>query len=72
MPILLKKIEFLKYIIGRSGIRVNLTKITAAKKWLILISIKEIQFFFEFINFNRNFIKKYSGYAESLTQLIKK
>ena len=52
MPIPLKKIEFLKHIIKRSEIRINLTKITAAKKWPILINIKKIQFFFEFINFN--------------------
>ena len=56
----------------RNKICINLIKIITAKKWPTLINIKKIQFFFRFINFNRNFIKKYSKYAEFLTQLIKK
>ena len=66
MPILLKKIEFLESIIRKDGICVDLTKIIAIKKWLTPTNIKEIQSFLEFINFNRNFIKKYLEYAELL------
>ena len=50
----------------KDGIRINLIKIAAAKKWLTLINIKKIQLFLKFINFNRNFIKEYLKYAEPL------
>ena len=33
--------------------------------------MKEIQSFLGFVNFNRNFIKRYSEYAESLMRLMK-
>ena len=42
MPILLEKIEFLKHIVEKNEIYINLAKITTIKKWLILINIKEI------------------------------
>ena len=50
----------------KDRIRIDPTKIAAAKEWLILINIKKIQSFLKFINFNRNFIKKYLGYIEPL------
>ena len=67
-----KEVEFLKYIIKRGGIYINLMKIITTKKWPTPINIKKIQSFFKFVNFNQNLIKKYSKYTEPLTQLIKK
>ena len=52
MPILLKKVEFLGYIIKKDGICINLRKITAAKEWPTPTNIKKIQSFFGFIKFN--------------------
>ena len=66
MPILLKKVEFLGYIIERNKICIDLIKIIIVKEWPTPINVKKIQFFFGFVNFNRNFIKKYLGYAEFL------
>ena len=72
MPIPLKKIKFLKYIIGKNKIYINLAKIAAAKEWSILINIKKSQSFLKFINFNRKFIKEYLKHIKALIQLIKK
>ena len=72
MPILLKKIKFLKYIVGKNKIRIDLIKIIVIKEWPMLINVKEVDFFFKFVNFNRNFIKGYLKYAGFLIRLIKK
>ncbi|KAF2184887.1 hypothetical protein K469DRAFT_578472, partial [Zopfia rhizophila CBS 207.26] len=47
------KIEFLGFIILRKGILVD------SKKLLILIIVKKVQFFLEFTNFYKKFIKEY-------------
>ena len=59
-------------MMGKNGIRVNPAKVAAAKNWPVPTNVKKIQSFLEFVNFNRNFIKGYSKYAESLTRLTKK
>ena len=42
MPILLKKIKILKYIIKKDGIRIDLIKITITKEWPTSTNIKKI------------------------------
>ena len=66
------KLEYLGYIIIKSGIKIDLIKISIIKGWPIPKNILEVQLFLEFINFYRRFIKKYSEIAVSLTNLIKK
>ena len=45
MPILLKKIKFLKYIIEKDEIRINLAKIIIIKKWSTSTNIKKTNYF---------------------------
>jgi hypothetical protein len=47
-------------------------KVEAIQKWPKPRNVTEIQKFLEFANFYRRFIKKYSGLAILLTNLIKK
>jgi hypothetical protein len=44
-------------------------KIKVVKEWLTPTTVKEIQSFLGFLNFNRQFIKDYSKIAIPLTQL---
>ena len=47
-------------------------KITAIRDWPQPMTVKEVQAFLGFANFNRQFIKDYSEKALPLTKLMKK
>ncbi|KAK3506431.1 hypothetical protein QTP70_002157 [Hemibagrus guttatus] len=64
-------VQFLGYIIDRSGIRMDEKKVTAVKDWPIPTSVKELQRFLGFANFYRRFIQGYSSITSSLTSLLK-
>ena len=64
--------NYLKYIVGWNNIKINLKKIFLIFKWLILNNIKDIHFFLNFINFNKQFIKNYSKIIELLTKFMYK
>ena len=66
------EVEFLRYIIGINGIRMDPNKITAIRDWPQPTTVKEVQAFLGFANFNRQFIKDYSEKALPLTELTKK
>ena len=65
-----KKIFFLKHIVKINGIQMNPKKIKIIKDWFIPKTIKKIQKFLKFANFNQHFIKKYSHKVEFLMQFI--
>jgi len=67
-----KEVEFLGYVIGRDGIRMNQGKMEAIQSWQHPISLMETQSFLGFTNFYRRFIKDYSQTARPLTELTKK
>ena len=65
-----EKIEYLGYIVGREGIKMNPEKIQKILKWLILITVKEVFNLIKLANFNRQFIINYSEMAKPLIKLI--
>src|SRR5450755_4468517 len=67
-----KEIEFLSYILTQREIKMDPAKVKAVQKWPIPKTIIKVQKFMGFANFYRRFIKKYSGIATPLTNLIKK
>ena len=66
-----EEVDFLGFIIGRNGIRIDPAKLWAVKEWPIPSNVKEIQSFLGFVNYNRKFIKNYLKKANPLTNLIK-
>ena len=46
------EVEFLGYIIGIEGIKIDPEKIKAIQQWPTLMSVKEVQAFLGFANFN--------------------
>ena len=66
------EVEFLGYLVGVNGIKMDPEKVKAIKEWPRPRTIKDIQKFLGFVNFNRTFIEKYSHQAEPLTRLTRK
>jgi len=67
-----EEVEFLGYVIGRNGIRMDQAKVEAMRSWQQPTSLTETQSFLEFANFYQRFIKDYSRIARPLTELTKK
>jgi len=63
---------YLELIIIIEKIKMNSSKINIIVNWLILINVKNIQSFLDFMNFYRRFIYDYSKIATLLTRLIRK
>ena len=53
------EVEFLGFVIGTQGVRMDPTKIKAIKDWPQSTNVKEVQAFLGFVNYNRKFIKNY-------------
>jgi len=51
-----KEVEFLRYIVGRNGIRMSDEKVEAVLGWKTPNSLTEVQSFLGFANFYRRFI----------------
>jgi hypothetical protein len=68
----IKKIRFLKYIIILGKIVINPKKIETIITWKILVILKQLQLFLEFVNFYKKFIKNYLQKILLLTNIIKK
>jgi len=67
-----QNVQFLKFIVMFQSLRMNSKKIEAVTTWLMSKSKVEVQFFLEFTNFYRCFIKKYFKIISSLTNLMRK
>jgi len=63
---------YLKLIIIIKEIKINSSKINIIVNWFILINIKDIQSFLDFVNFYKKFIYDYSRIVISLTHFIRK
>ena len=61
-----KEIKFLKFMIERNSIQINLNKLKAVYKWKTPTNIKKVQSFLEFVNYNQKFIKHFSQIEASL------
>ncbi|KAK3510289.1 hypothetical protein QTP70_033153 [Hemibagrus guttatus] len=64
-------VQFLGYIIDRSGVRMDETKVAAVRDWPRPTSVKELQRFLGFANFYRRFIRGYSSVTSPLTNLLR-
>ena len=67
-----EEVEFLGFIVGRNGVKMSPTKIEVIKSWQTPTTVKKIQEFLGFVNFNRRFIKGYAKKAIPLTRLTRK
>ncbi len=67
-----QSVQFLRFIVMFQSLRMNLKKIEAVTTWSTSKSKIEVQFFLEFANFYRRFIKKYFRIISSLTNLTRK
>lgn len=67
-----EEVEFLGYVVGRNGVKMSEEKIRVIKEWPTPTTVKQIQEFLGFVNFNRQFIRNYSTIAIPLTKLTRK
>lgn len=67
-----EEVEFLGFTVGRHGVKMSETKVQVVKDWPTPKTVKNIQEFLGFVNFNRRFIKDYSLKALPLTKLTRK
>jgi len=67
-----KEIDFLEFVVRRYEVRINLEKLRTIKEWKSFINVKKVQFFLDFINYNKKFIKNYFVNAILLTNFTKK
>ena len=63
------KVKFLGFVIRTRGVRIDSKKLKAIKDWSQSTSVKEVQAFLEFVNYNRKFIEDYSRKVISLINL---
>ena len=66
------QVSYLELIIIIKKIKMNSFKINIIVNWFILINIKDVQSFLNFVNFYRRFIYDYSRITILLTCLIRK
>ena len=66
------QVSYLELIIIIEEIKMNSSKINIIVNWFILINVKDIQSFLNFMNFYKRFIYDYSRITTSLTCLIRK
>jgi hypothetical protein len=67
-----EEVEFLGCMVGKNGVRMSEDKIKVVKEWPTPMTVKEIQSFLGFVNFNRQFIQNFSLIAIPLTRLTRK
>ena len=58
-----KSVDFLRFIVTTEGIKMDPDKVKSILDWPTPTTVKEIQGFLGFTNFNRRFIKGYSKIA---------
>ena len=69
---MVKKIEFLGFVIENGKISMNPMKIKGITDWPAPVMVKQAQSFLEFCNFYHWFIHKYADISHSLNDLLKK
>ncbi len=67
-----QSVQFLKFIVMSQSLRMNSKKIKAVTTWSTSKSKIKVQFFLEFANFYKCFIKRYFRIISSFTNLTKK
>ena len=64
------EVEFLGYIVGNRGVRMDASRVATVAEWPIPKSFHDVQVFLGFANFFRRFIYGYSRIARPLTGLL--
>ncbi len=67
-----QKIFFLKLLLFIEELKMNLRKVQAVVEWSTSTNFTQMQFFIDFCNFYRRFIKNFSKIVHSLIQLTQK
>ena len=67
-----KEVEFLGFLIGTEGIKIDPSKTQSIKEWPEPKNVKDVQSFLGLANYNRKFVKDYSKMATPLTNLTRK
>ncbi len=67
-----QKTIFLKLLISIEELKMNSRKMQAVVDWFTLNNLTQMQFFIDFCNFYRRFIKNFSKIVHSMIQLIQK
>ena len=65
------EVEFLGFIIGRDGVRMDSSRIATVREWPEPKSYRDVQVFLGFCNFYRRFIRAYSKIAAPLNEMMK-
>jgi hypothetical protein len=63
------RIEYLSFLVGPEGLRMDLSKVQVIIDWPELHKVKDIQLFLGFATFYQHFIKNYSNITMPLTHL---
>jgi len=67
-----QKIFFLRLLLFIEELKMNLRKVQAVVEWSTSTNLTQMQFFVDFCNFYRHFIKNFSKIVRSLIQLTQK
>src|SRR6202048_2981912 len=65
------EVDFLGFIVGREGIRMDPNRVETIANWPRPESVYDVQVFLGFVNFYRRFIEGYSHIVRPLTDLLK-
>jgi len=64
-------VEFLGYIVGKSGVTMSEKKVESILNWRAPQSVKDVQIFIGFANFYRRFIENFSKVCKPITDTLK-
>ena len=67
-----QEIIFLSLLVSTEGLKMNLWKIEVIIQWVTPTKLIEVQFFIDFCNFYRRFIKDFLKIVQPLTRLAQK
>ena len=68
----MQEVEFLGFVVGPEGVKMNPAKVSAITEWPKLKSVHDIRVFLGLTNFYCRFIKNFSKIASPITSLLKK
>src|SRR5258707_135707 len=67
-----KEVEYLRLVISKDHVAMDLTKVHGVTEWLTPMKVKEVQSFLGFVNFYWKFIHNFSDIAHPLYALTRK